>query len=69
MNFKERQKEAPHLNEFFVRGVALDVALAARVQWATLSELERQALGFSASQEAQAISFGGYLERRVSRLN
>jgi hypothetical protein len=69
MNFKKPSAGVPHLNEFFVRGVSLGVALKARAQWASLSELEREALGFSVSQVTPAISFEGFPEKHASRLN
>lgn len=43
----------PHMNEFFVRGIALTTALSILARWETISEAELLELGFTSSIEEQ----------------
>jgi hypothetical protein len=41
------RQPAPHLNEFFLRGVSLVVALDIRARWDTVTDEELQRIGFT----------------------
>lgn len=48
--------EKPNLTEFMLRGIDLADALDILDQWETLTDAEREALGFSASRRAPRVS-------------
>lgn len=39
--------EKPELNDFFIRRIPIDVALEAREKWETLTDKEKEKLGFT----------------------
>ena len=39
----------PDMNEFFIRGIPIDVACEARKKWSELTEEAKDALGFNTS--------------------
>ncbi len=45
----------PHTNDFFIRGVPLHIALDAIAKWETLTDKEKEVLGFSAQHLQQML--------------
>lgn len=45
----EPRKPKPHLNEFFVRGIPLQVSLDILSRWETVTDAELREIGFTSS--------------------
>jgi hypothetical protein len=49
----------PDMNEFFLRGVPLAIAVEARGRWNTLTDAEKRALGFEPSDSSSSTKLPG----------
>jgi hypothetical protein len=52
----EPRKSKPHLNEFFVRGIPLDVSLDVLSRWDTVTDAELREIGFTSSIPGRGLS-------------